>query len=66
MKLKFTLLTPLEICFCMASFFAKVKIFRFWPKSMVWFFRVGKKVVRKVYHPIGNEKRNLMALDSVA
>ena len=25
-----------------------------------------KKVVRKVYHPIGNEKRNLMALISVA
>ena len=54
----------------MVSFFDKVKIFRFWPKTMdynPWFdFWERKKVLRKVYRPKGNEKRNLMALVSVA
>ena len=54
----------------MVSCFSKVKIFKFWPKTMdysPWFdFRNPKKVLRKVYHPEGNEKRNLMALVSVA
>ena len=50
----------------MELFFAEVKIFSFWPKTMdysPWFFFCSpKKVVRKVYHRKGNEKRNLMAL----
>ena len=54
----------------MKSFLAEVKIFRFWPKTMdysqVFFFGSPKKVVRKVCHLKGNEKRNLMALVSVA
>ena len=54
----------------MASFFGEVKFFRFWPKTMdysSWFdFWSPKKVVRKVCHTIENEKRNLMALVSVA
>ena len=54
----------------MQSLFAKVKIFIFRPKTMdynPWFdFWSPKKVLRKVYHLKGNEKRNLMALVSVA
>ena len=54
----------------MVSFFAKVKIFRFWPKTMdynPWFdFWSPKKVSRKVCHSIENEKTILMALVSVA
>ena len=54
----------------MVSFFTGVKIFGFWPKTMdysPWFDFGGlKKVWRKVYHLEGNEKRNLMALVSVA
>ena len=34
MKLKLAHTAPLELCFFMASFFAKVKIFSFWPKTM--------------------------------
>ena len=51
-------------------FFAKVKIFRFWPKTMdysPWFaFWSPKNVLRKVYHLKGDKKINLMALVSVA
>ena len=54
----------------MRSFFAEVKISIFRPKTMdysPWFdFCTPKKVLRKVYHLKGNEKRNLMALVSVA
>ena len=54
----------------MVSFFAEVKFFRFWTKTMdynPWFFSGSpEKVLRKVYHLKGNEKRNLMALVSVA
>ena len=54
----------------MESLFEKVKIFRFWPKTMDYsprfFFWSPKKVLRKVCHPNGNEKRNLMELVSVA
>ena len=55
----------------MVSFFAEVKIFRFWPKTMDYithgfFSGSPRKVLRKVYHLTGNEKRNLMALVSVA
>ena len=54
----------------MVSFFGEVKIFRFWPKTMdysqVVFLASPKKVLRKVCHLKGNEKRNLMALVSVA
>ena len=34
MKLKFCHSVPLEICIIMTSFFAEVKIFNFWPKTM--------------------------------
>ena len=54
----------------MVSFLAKVKIFRFWPKTMdysPWFhFWELKKGLREVCHSKGNEKRNLMAFVSVA
>ena len=54
----------------MESFWAEVKIFRFWPKTMDYspwfFFGSPEKVLRKVCHPKGNEKRNLIALVSVA
>ena len=54
----------------MESLFDIVKIFRFWPKTMDYspwvFFGSPKKVLRKVCHPKGNEKRNIMALVSVA
>ena len=50
----------------MKSFLAKVKIFRFLPKTMFFFFRSRKKVVSNVYHLKGNEKRNPMTLVSVA
>ena len=46
------------------------KIFRFWPKTMdysqVFFSASPKKVLRKLYHSNGNEKRNLMTLISAA
>ena len=57
----------------MVSSFAEDKIFRFWPKTMNYnpithglIFGSAKKVLRKVYHPKGNVKRNLMVLVSVA
>ena len=56
----------------MESFFAEVKIFRFWPKTMDYsivhgfFLGSPKKVLRKVCLPTGNEKRNLMVFVSVA
>ena len=54
----------------MESFLAEIKIFRFWLKTMDYspwfFFGIPKKVVRKVFHPKGNGKRNQMALVSVA
>ena len=34
MELKFCQTARLEVCYCLESFFAKVKIFRFWPKTM--------------------------------
>ena len=50
-------------------FFAKVKFFRFWSKTMdysPWFdFGSPKNILREVYHSKENEKRNLMALVSV-
>ena len=54
----------------MVSFFAEVKFFRFWQKTMdynPWFcFSESRKVLRKVYHLNGYEKRNLMTLVSAA
>ena len=54
----------------MVSFFVEVKIFKFWTKTMdysqVFFLASPKKVLRKVYHSKGNEKRNLMTLISAA
>ena len=53
----------------MVSFFGEVKMFRFWPKTMGYksithglISGSPKKVLRKLYHRKGNEKRNLMAL----
>ena len=50
--------------------FAKLKIFSFGPKTMdysPWFdFGSPKKVLIKLCHSIDNEKRNLMAVVSVA
>ena len=34
MELKFVHSVPLEVPFPMASFFAGIKLFRFWPKTM--------------------------------
>ena len=60
----------LEVCYRLVLFFAKVKIFRFWPKTMDYspwfFFWESKKVLRKVYHLKVIEKRSLVALVSVA
>ena len=54
----------------MISFFAEVKIFIFPPKTMdynPWFdFWSPKKALTKECHSIELEKRNLMALVSVA
>ena len=51
----------------MVSFLAKVKFFRFWPKTMDYFFFDGpEKVLRKAYLLNVHEKTNLMALVSVA
>ena len=54
----------------MVSFFDKVKIFCFWPKTMDYspgfFFGSPKKVLSKVRHLKGLEKRSLMTLVSVA
>ena len=60
---------PLEMLFPLVSLFAKIKIFRFRPKTMdysPWFhFYESKKVLLKVYQAKGNEKRKLIALVSV-
>ena len=50
----------------MVSFLAELKNFRFWLKTMVLIFGSPKNVLRKVNSSKGNEKRNLMALVSVA
>ena len=54
----------------MESFLAEIKIFIFCPKTMdysPWFsFWELKKVLRKVFHLKGDEKRNLMTLVLVA
>ena len=70
MKLKFCQTARLEVCYRLGSFLAKVKIFRFWPKTMdynPWFdFRSPKKVVRKACQLNVHEKTNLMVLVSAA
>ena len=54
----------------MVSFFAEVKFSDFgkkpWTITHGFGFRSPEKVLRKVYHLNGYEKRNLMALVSVA
>ena len=52
--------------FPLVSFFDEIKIFCFWPKTMDFVFGSAKKVLRKVYHLNGYEKRNLMTLVSAA
>ena len=70
MKLKFCQTARLEVCYRLESFTTKVKIFRFWPKTMdynPWFdFWRSEKVLRKACKLNVHEKRNLMALVSVA
>ena len=70
MKLKFCQTARLELCYRLESFTAKVKNFRFWPKTMdynPWFdFWRSKKVLRKACQLNVHEKRNLVALVSVA
>ena len=60
----------ITMLYCLVLFLAKVKIFRFWIKTMdynPWFdFQSPKKVLRKVCHLNGYEKRNLMMLVSAA
>ena len=50
----------------MVSFSAEVKIFKPWTITHGFVFVSPKNVLRKVYHLIRNEKRNLMALVSAA
>ena len=54
----------------MISLLAKVKISRFWPKTMdysPWFFFPSlKNVLGKICHLKGGKKRNLMTLVLVA
>ena len=73
MKLKFCQTACLDVCYRLESFTAEVKIFRFWPKTMDYVYIVHgfifggpKKVLRKAYQLNVHEKRNLMALVSVA
>ena len=70
MKLKFCQTARLEVCYGMVSFFAKVKFFRFRPKTMdynPWFdFCSPKKVLRKACQLNVQEKINRMALISAA
>ena len=69
-KLKFCQTARLVVCYGMVSFFAKVKIFRFRPKTMdynPWLdFRSTKKVLRKACQLKEHEKRNQMMLVSAA
>ena len=72
MKLKFCQTARLEVCYRLESFTAEVKIFRFWPKTMDYIIVHGlifggpKKDLRKACQLNVHEKRNLMALVSVA
>ena len=70
MKLRFCQTARLEVCYCLESFTAEVKKFRFWLKIMdysPWFdFGGPKKVLRKACQLNVHEKRNLVALVSVA
>ena len=70
MKLKFCQTARLEVCYRLVSFFAKVKIFRFWPKTMdynPWFdFVSPKKVLRQACQLNVHENINLMFLVSAA
>ena len=68
MKLKVCQTARLEVCYRLEAFIAEVKIFRFWPKTMNHGLIFGgpKKVLRKACQLNVHEKRNLMALVSVA
>ena len=70
MELKFAPSCSFRGALSIGITFCQSKNFRFWPKTINYspwfFFGSRKKVVRKVYHSIGNEQRNLMALVSVA
>ena len=67
MKLEFCQTARLEVCYRLVSFFAKVKIFKFWPKTMHHglILEVPKKL-RKACQLNILEKRNLMVLVSAA
>ena len=70
MKLKFCQTARLDVCYHLEYFFAEVKIFRFWPKTMDYnpgfFFWQSEKKLRKACLLNVHEKTNLMALVSVA
>ena len=70
LKLKICQTARLEVCYCLESFFAEVKIFRFWMKTMDYnpgfFFGGPKKVLRKACLLNVHEKANLMVFVSVA
>ena len=73
MKLKFCQTARLEVCYRLEELIIKVKIFRFWPKTMDYksithglIFGGPKKVLRKACQLNVHEKRNLVALVSVA
>ena len=69
MKLKFCQTARLEVCYGIVSFFAKVKIFKFWPKTMdynPWLIFGSQKVLRKACPFKEHEKRNLLMLVSAA
>ena len=70
MKLKFCQTARLEVCYRLVSFLSKVKMFKFWPKTMdynPWFdFGSPKNVLSKACQLYVLEKRNLMVLVSAA
>ena len=70
MKLKFCHSARLEVCYCLVSFFAEVKIFNFWIKTMdysPWFdFWESGKSFEKSMALCSKRKENLIALVSAA
>ena len=70
MKLKFCQTARLEVFYRLVSFFAKVKFFKFCPKTMhysPWLdFGSPKTVLRKACQLNVLEKRNLIVLVSAA
>ena len=71
MKLRFCQTARLEVCYRLEYFFAKPKLFRFWPKTMDYITHGlisggPKKLLTKGCQHDVLEKKNLEALVSVA